>query len=87
MDTWMDLEHMDQTEVRTVRVVVVDIDLLEEGMGSVGGSWVGLVDKHLALDTLVVLHYLRGMVDKVTVSQAVALQDGQGIPTKKQNSL
>jgi len=83
MDTWMDLEHMDQTEVRIARAVAVDIDLLVEGMGSVGGSWVGLVDKHLALDTLVVLHYLRGMVDRVTGSQAVALQDGQGIPTKK----
>jgi len=83
VDTWMDFEHMDQTEVRTVRAVAVDIDLLEEGMGSVGGSLVGLVDKHLALDTLVVLHYLQGIVDRVTGSQAVALQDGQGIPTKK----
>lgn len=86
MDTLMDLEHMDQIEVRTVQVVEVDIDLFE-GMGSVGGSWVGLVDKHLALDTLVVLHYLRGMMDRVTGSQAVELQAGQGIPTKKQNSL
>jgi len=86
MDTWMDLEGMDQIGVRTVQVVGVDIDLLEKGMGSVGGSWVGLVDKHLALDTLVVLHYLQGMVDRVTGSQAVELQAGQGIPTKKQNS-
>ena len=38
MDTWVDLEHMGRIGVGTVQIVAVDIDLLEEGMGSVGDS-------------------------------------------------
>lgn len=81
--TWMDLERTDWTEVGTDQVVVVDTDLLEEDTDSVEGSQVDQVDKHLALDNLVDLHYHLDMMDRAIGSQVVAFQVDQGIPNKK----
>lgn len=82
VDTWMDWNHMDQTEEQIEMAVGVDSFLFEVDMG----GQVDPEDKYLALDNPVVLHFQMDTVDKVG-NQAVVIQVDLGIPTiKKKNS-